>query len=210
MGKTLVIGAGGVGSVAVHKMAMNKDIFTEITLASRRKFKCDDIAKSVKERTGVDIKTAEIDAMDVDATAELIKSTGAELVVNLALPYQDLAIMDACLKAKVNYLDTANYEPEDEAKFEYHWQWAYQDKFKEAGLTAILGSGFDPGVTSVFATWLKKNTSWKQSVKSIFWIVTAVITAKPSRPTSTQRLISVRSPRLHVTGKMATGWNRRQ
>lgn len=157
MGKTLVIGAGGVGSVAVHKMAMNSDIFSEITLASRRKFKCDDIAKSVKERTGVEIKTAEVDAMDVDATAALIKETGAELVVNLALPYQDLAIMDACLKAGVNYMDTANYEPEDNAKFEYHWQWAYQDKFKQAGLTAILGSGFDPGVTSVYATWLKKH-----------------------------------------------------
>ncbi|TDQ64499.1 saccharopine dehydrogenase-like NADP-dependent oxidoreductase [Maritalea mobilis] len=157
MGKVLVIGAGGVGSVAVHKMAMNSDIFSEITLASRRKFKCDDIAKSVKERTGVDIKTAEVDAMDVDATAALIKETGAELVVNLALPYQDLAIMDACLKAGVNYLDTANYEPEDEAKFEYKWQWAYQEKFKQAGLTAILGSGFDPGVTSVYATWLKKH-----------------------------------------------------
>jgi len=157
MGKTLVIGAGGVGSVAIHKMAMNSDIFTEITLASRRKFKCDDIAKSVKERTGVDINTAEVDAMDVDATAALIKQVGADLVVNLALPYQDLAIMDACLKAGANYMDTANYEPEDEAKFEYHWQWAYQDKFKEAGLTAILGSGFDPGVTSVFATWLRKH-----------------------------------------------------
>jgi saccharopine dehydrogenase (NAD+, L-lysine-forming) len=157
MGKTLVIGAGGVGSVAVHKMAMNSDIFTDITLASRRKFKCDDIAKSVKERTGVEIKTAEIDAMDVEATAALIKQVGADLVVNLALPYQDLAIMDACLKAGANYLDTANYEPEDEAKFEYHWQWAYQDKFKEAGLTAVLGSGFDPGVTSVFATWLRKH-----------------------------------------------------
>lgn len=157
MGKTLVIGAGGVGSVAIHKMAMNSDIFTEITLASRRKFKCDDIAKSVKERTGIVINTAEVDAMDVDATAALIKQVDADLVVNLALPYQDLAIMDACLKAGANYMDTANYEPEDEAKFEYHWQWAYQDKFKEAGLTAILGSGFDPGVTSVFATWLRKH-----------------------------------------------------
>ncbi len=157
MGNVLVIGAGGVGSVAVHKMAMNSDIFSNITLASRRKFKCDEIAASVKERTGVEIKTAQIDAMDVDATAALIKETGAELVVNLALPYQDLALMDACLKAGVNYLDTANYEPEDEAKFEYRWQWAYQDKFREAGLTAILGSGFDPGVTSVFATWLKKH-----------------------------------------------------
>jgi len=157
MGNVLVIGAGGVGSVAVTKMAMNANIFSKITLASRRKFKCDDIAKAVKERTGVTVHTAEIDAMDVEATATLIEQTGALLVVNLALPYQDLAIMDACLKAGANYLDTANYEPEDEAKFEYHWQWAYQDKFKKAGLTAILGSGFDPGVTSIYATWLRKH-----------------------------------------------------
>ncbi|WP_368187500.1 saccharopine dehydrogenase family protein [Aestuariibius sp. HNIBRBA575] len=157
MGKTLVIGAGGVSSAAVHKMAMNADIFSDITLASRRKFKCDDIAAEVKNRTGVTIKTAEVDAMDVAATVALIRETGADLLVNLALPYQDLKLMDACLEAGIHYLDTANYEPEDVAKFEYHWQWAYQDKFKEAGLTAILGSGFDPGVTSVFATWLKKH-----------------------------------------------------
>lgn len=157
MGKVLVIGAGGVSSAAVHKMAMNSDIFTDITLASRRKFKCDEIAASVKSRTGVDIATAEVDAMDVPAVVALIRQTGAELLVNLALPYQDLVLMDACLEAGINYLDTANYEPEDEAKFEYHWQWAYQERFKKAGLTAILGSGFDPGVTSVFATWLKKH-----------------------------------------------------
>ncbi|KZL16831.1 Carboxynorspermidine synthase [Pseudovibrio axinellae] len=157
MSKTLVIGAGGVSSAAVHKMAMNSDIFSEVTLASRRKFKCDDIAKSVKAKTGVEIKTAEVDAMDVAAVVALIKQSGATLLVNLALPYQDLKLMDACLEAGINYLDTANYEPEDEAKFEYHWQWAYQERFKKAGLTAILGSGFDPGVTSVFATWLKKH-----------------------------------------------------
>ncbi len=156
-GKTLVVGAGGVSHAAVHKMAMNSDIFTEITLASRTKSKCDAIAAAVKERVGVDIKTAELDAYKVADTVKLIKETGAELLVNLALPYQDLVLMDACLEAGIHYLDTANYEPEDEAKFEYHWQWAYQDKFKEAGLTAILGSGFDPGVTSVFAKWLKKH-----------------------------------------------------
>lgn len=157
MGKVLVVGAGGVSSVAVHKMAMNSEIFTEIHLASRTKAKCDAIAAEVKGRTGVEVATYGLDAMDVSATVALIKSTGAEIVVNLALPYQDLVLMDACLEAGVHYLDTANYEPEDEAKFEYHWQWAYQDKFKEAGLTAILGSGFDPGVTSVFATWLRKH-----------------------------------------------------
>ena len=157
MGKVLVIGAGGVASVAVHKMAMNPDIFTDVTLASRTKSKCDAIAESVKARTGVTIRTAQIDAMDVAATVALIRETGCELLVNLALPYQDLALMDACLAAGVHYLDTANYEPPEEAKFEYSHQWAYQDRFKAAGLTAILGSGFDPGVTSVYATWLKKH-----------------------------------------------------
>ncbi|AXU19550.1 saccharopine dehydrogenase [Novosphingobium sp. THN1] len=157
MAKVLVIGAGGVGSVAVHKMAMNSDIFTGIALASRTKSKCDAIAASVKERTGVTVDTYQIDADDVAATTALINEVKPVLVVNLALPYQDLNIMDACLAAGVNYMDTANYEPIDEAKFEYSWQWAYQDKFKQAGLMALLGSGFDPGVTSVFATWLKKH-----------------------------------------------------
>ena len=157
MEKVLVVGAGGVGAVAVVKMAMHPDIFKEITLASRTLSKCDDIAANVKTRTGITIKTAQVDAMDVAAVVALIKKTGAELVVNLALPYQDLALMDACLEAGAHYLDTANYEPEDEAKFEYHWQWAYQDRFNQAGLTAVLGSGFDPGVTSIFATWIRKH-----------------------------------------------------
>ena len=157
MAKVLVIGAGGVGSVAVHKMAMNAGIFTGIALASRTKSKCDAIAASVKERTGVSIDTYQIDADDVTATTALINEVKPVLVVNLALPYQDLNIMDACLAAGVNYMDTANYEPIDEARFEYKWQWAYQERFKEAGLMALLGSGFDPGVTSVFATWLRKH-----------------------------------------------------
>jgi saccharopine dehydrogenase (NAD+, L-lysine-forming) len=157
MDKVLVIGAGGVGSVAVHKMAMNPDIFPDITLASRRVAKCDAIAASVTERTGQTITTAQVDADDIDATAALIDRVKPKLVVNLALPYQDLSIMEACLKTGTHYLDTANYEPRDEAHFEYSWQWAYQDRFKEAGLMALLGSGFDPGVTSVFATYLKKH-----------------------------------------------------
>ena len=157
MSNVLVIGAGGVGSVAVHKMAMFNEQFQQITLASRRQFKCDEIAASVNQRTGIKIATAELDADDVDATARLIDSTGAKLVVNLALPYQDLTIMDACLKAGADYLDTANYEPRDEAKFEYHWQWAYQDKFAEQGLMALLGSGFDPGVTNVFTAFIRKH-----------------------------------------------------
>ena len=161
MSKILVIGAGGVGSVAVHKMAQMQagsgGTFSHISLASRTKSKCDAIAASVKERTGIDIDTYQLDADDVPATTALLKDIKPALVVNLALPYQDLNIMDACLAAGVNYMDTANYEPVDVAKFEYHWQWAYQDKFKQAGLTALLGSGFDPGVTSVFASYLKKH-----------------------------------------------------
>lgn len=157
MSRVLVIGAGGVGSVAVHKMAMNTDIFSHISLASRTKSKCDAIAASVKERTGVTVDTYEIDAEEVPALTRLIEKVQPALVVNLALPYQDLAIMDACLAAGVHYMDTANYEPKDKAKFEYHWQWAYQDRFKDAGLMALLGSGFDPGVTSVFTTWLHKH-----------------------------------------------------
>ena len=157
MNKILVIGAGGVGSVVVHKMAQLSDIFSDITLASRRQFKCDEIAASVKQRTGVTIRTAEVDADDTDATAALIDRLGVSLVVNVALPYQDLTIMDACLKSGVNYLDTANYEPRDEAKFEYHWQWAYQQRFEQAGLMALLGSGFDPGVTNIYTAYGKKH-----------------------------------------------------
>ncbi|MEI6641556.1 MAG: saccharopine dehydrogenase family protein [Novosphingobium sp.] len=157
MAKVLVIGAGGVGSVAVHKMAMNPDIFSEVALASRTLPKCEAIAASVKERTCRDVATYQLDADDVTATTALLNELKPALVVNLALPYQDLNIMDACLAAGVNYMDTANYEPIDEAKFEYKWQWAYHERFKAAGLTALLGSGFDPGVTSVFATWLKKH-----------------------------------------------------
>ena len=157
MSTVLVIGAGGVSSVCVHKMAMNAEIFTDIHLASRTKSKCDAIAASVRERTGVAISTYEIDAEEVRAMVGLIRKVRPSLVVNLALPYQDLPIMDACLEAGVAYLDTANYEPKDEAKFEYKWQWAYHDRFREAGLMALLGSGFDPGVTSVFTMWLKKH-----------------------------------------------------
>ena len=157
MNRVLVIGAGGVSSVAVHKMAMNPDIFGPITLASRTHAKCEAIAQSVKERTGTTIDTAQIDADDVAATTALIERVRPDLLVNLALPYQDLNLMDACLNAGVDYMDTANYEPRDQAKFEYRWQWDYHDRFKAAGLTALLGSGFDPGVTSVFATWIRKH-----------------------------------------------------
>jgi saccharopine dehydrogenase (NAD+, L-lysine-forming) len=157
--KTLIIGAGGVASVAVHKCCQNSEVFPEIMIASRTKAKCDRLAAEATARTGgkTKIATARLDAMDVSATARLIKEYGADLVLNLALPYQDLAIMDACLEAGADYVDTANYEPEDTAKFEYKWQWAYRERFEKAGRTALLGSGFDPGVTSVFAAYALKH-----------------------------------------------------
>lgn len=157
MGKVLIIGAGGVGTVVVHKVAQNPDVFTEIMLASRTKSKCDIIAADVKKRYGVDIKTAQVDADVVADLVKLFNDYKPELVINVALPYQDLTIMDACLEAGVNYLDTANYEPKDEAHFEYSWQWAYKDRFEKAGLTAILGCGFDPGVTSIYTAYAAKH-----------------------------------------------------
>ena len=157
MNKVLIIGAGGVGSVVAHKCAMLPEVFGEITLASRTVSKCDDIAASVKLRTGREIATAKVDADNSDETAALIAKTGASLLINVALPYQDLNLMDACLKAGIHYMDTANYEPHDVAKFEYSWQWAYQERFEKAGLSALLGSGFDPGVTNVFTAWALKH-----------------------------------------------------
>jgi saccharopine dehydrogenase (NAD+, L-lysine forming) len=157
MNKVLIIGAGGVGNVVAHKCAMLPEVFGEITLASRTVSKCEAIAASVKQRTGRSIATAAVDADDPTATAALIRATGARLLINVALPYQDLALMDACLAAGCDYLDTANYEPRDVAKFEYSWQWAYQDRFRDAALTALLGSGFDPGVTNVFTAWALKH-----------------------------------------------------
>lgn len=153
MGKVLIIGAGGVSGVTVHKCAQNSDVFEEIVLASRTKSKCDAIAAQLKRP----IKTAQVDADNVPELVVLIKKEKPDLVLNVALPYQDLHIMDACLETGVNYLDTANYESPETAKFEYKWQWAYQDRFKKAGIMALLGSGFDPGVTSVFCTWSQKH-----------------------------------------------------
>ncbi len=154
MGRVLIIGAGGVGTVVAHKVAQNADIFTDIILASRTKSKCDAIAKAIG---GNRIKTAQVDADNVDELVALFNKFKPKIVINVALPYQDLTIMDACLIAGVNYLDTANYEPKDEAHFEYSWQWAYQEKFKKAGLTAILGCGFDPGVSGVYTAYAAKH-----------------------------------------------------
>ncbi len=156
MGNVLIVGAGGVGRVVAHKCAQVPEVFEQITLASRTVSKCDEIAASIKEKTGRTIDTAAVDADNVPQMVALIKKVKPDLVLNVALPYQDLPIMDACLEAGVDYLDTANYEPKDEAKFEYKWQWAYQDKFKDAGLCALLGSGFDPGVTNVFCAYAQK------------------------------------------------------
>ncbi len=154
MGKVLIIGAGGVATVAAHKVAQNSDVFSEIMIASRTKSKCDAIVKAIGNPA---IKTAQVDADSVDQLVDLFEQFRPDLVMNLALPYQDLTIMDACLKCGVNYLDTANYEPIDEAHFEYSWQWAYKERFEQAGLTAILGCGFDPGVTSIYTAYAAKH-----------------------------------------------------
>ena len=157
MSNILIIGAGGVSQVATVKCAMNSDVFTNITLASRTKSKCDAIAKFIKDRLGVQINTAQIDADDTEAVVELIKQTKADLLLNVALPYQDLTLMDACVKAGIPYIDTANYEHPDTAKFEYKLQWEKDGDFKNAGTMALLGSGFDPGVTNVFCAYAQQN-----------------------------------------------------
>lgn len=157
MSKVLIIGAGGVGKVVAYKCAQASHIFSHITLASRTKIKCDKIAEDVKTDLGIDIKTAQVDADIVPELVTLIKKVNPVIIINVALPYQDLTIMDACLETKTHYLDTANYEPRNEAKFEYKWQWAYQDKFKKSGLIAVLGCGFDPGVTSIFTAYANKH-----------------------------------------------------
>lgn len=150
MSKVLIIGAGGVGAVVAHKVAKVPSVFSEIMLASRTKSKCEAIARAV----GADrIKTAQVDADHVEPLVQLFKTFRPEIVINVALPYQDLSIMEACLETGVHYLDTASYEPPDVAKFEYRWQWAYHRRFEKAGLTAILGCGFDPGVTGVFTAY---------------------------------------------------------
>jgi len=157
MSKVLIIGAGGVGGVVTHKCANDKDTFSEIVLASRTLLRCEKIQKQVHDLRGREIEIAQVDADDVAQTVALIKRVQPALVINVALPYQDLPLMDACLEAGVDYLDTANYEPPDEAKFEYKWQWAYQERFEAKGIMALLGSGFDPGVTNVFCAYAQKN-----------------------------------------------------
>ena len=157
MGKVLVIGCGGVAGVAIQKCAQNDAVFDEICIASRTVSKCDALKEKLEGKTKAKITTAQVDADNVPELVELIKKVQPDVVLNLALPYQDLTIMDACLETGVHYVDTANYEPEDTAKFEYKWQWAYREKYEKAGITALLGSGFDPGVTSVFSAYALKH-----------------------------------------------------
>ncbi|MDR1880814.1 MAG: saccharopine dehydrogenase NADP-binding domain-containing protein, partial [Tannerellaceae bacterium] len=154
MGRVLVIGAGGVSTVAVKKIAMNVGVFSHIMIATRTKSKADKIAESIRN---IPVQTAQVDADKTEELVALFNAFRPDLVVNLALPYQDLSIMDACLACGVSYLDTANYEPLDEAKYQYSWQWAYKERFEKAGITAILGCGFDPGVTGVFTAYAAKH-----------------------------------------------------
>lgn len=156
MAKALIIGAGGVSQVVVHKCCQNPEVFEEICIASRTKSKCDALKEKL-DGGRTKIQTAQVDADKTEEVIELIKQFGPDIVINVALPYQDLTIMDACLATGVHYLDTANYEPLDTAKFEYKWQWAYRERFEKAGLTAILGCGFDPGVTGVFSAHAMKH-----------------------------------------------------
>ena len=176
MARVLIIGCGGVAGVAIHKCCQNSDVFTEICIASRTVSKCEAVKAQLEGKTKTKITTAQVDADNTEEVIALIQKVKPDLVMNIALPYQDLTIMDACLACGVNYMDTANYEPEDtddpqwraiyekrckeegfSAYFDYSWQWAYQEKFKEAGLTALLGSGFDPGVTQAYCAYAQKH-----------------------------------------------------
>lgn len=157
MGKALIIGCGGVASVAIHKCCQNSEAFEEICIASRTLSKCDKLKAALENKTKTKISTAQVDANDVEALVALIDAQKPDVVLNLALPYQDISIMEACLRTKTHYVDTANYEPEDTAKFEYKWQWAYREAFEKAGICALLGSGFDPGVTGVFSAYALKH-----------------------------------------------------
>ena len=219
----LVIGCGGVAQVAISKICQDSETFTEIMIASRTKSKCDDLKAKLEGKTNTKIETAALDADKVEEVIALIESYKPEAVLNVALPYQDLTIMDACLATGVHYIDTANYEAEDTedpewraiyekrckelgftAYFDYSWQWAYQEKFKEAGLTALLGSGFDPGVTSVFSAY-----ALKHYFDEIHYIdildCNGVTTVIHLRQTLTQKSISARFLHQVLTGKMENG-----
>ena len=197
MGKVLIIGAGGVGTVVAHKIAQNPDVFTEIVLASRTQSKCDAIADAIG---GNRIVTDRVDADKVEDLVALFKKHKPDIVVNVALPYQDLTNMDACLHCGVNYLDTANYEPLDEAKYEYKWQWAYRERFEQARLTAILGCGFDPGVSGVYTAYAAKHYLKRCNI-SILSIAMPVIMVWHSLPIS----IGNQYPEVTQKGKYYEG-----
>ena len=204
-----MIGAGGVATVAAFKIAKNADVFTEFMIASRRKEKCDQIVDAIhKAGINMDIKTAQVDADDVEQLKALFNDYKPELVINLALPYQDLTIMDACLACGCNYLDTANYEPKDEAHFEYSWQWAYKERFEQAGLTAILGCGFDPGVSGIYTAYAETTTRLSQQTSTLRltsarllrrdFTIRTVSGLKPSRSRFTRRSLILTSVRARA------------
>ena len=223
MSKLLVIGCGGVAAVAIQKCCQNSKVFTELCLASRTKSKCDELKAKLAGKTSTVITTAQVDADSVEAVKALIESYQPDAVLNVALPYQDLTIMDACLACGVHYIDTANYEPEDtedpkwraiyekrckelgfSAYFDYSWQWDYDQKFKEAGLTALLGTGFDPG-SPACSRLMPSNTTLTASIQSISLIAMAVITAIHLQPISTRKSICAKSALRAVIGRTGTG-----
>lgn len=203
MSKILIVGAGGVGSVTVRKAAQFPEVFSEIWLASRTKSRCDAIAADLAAE-GRPIQTAELDADDVGATVRLLERIRPEVLLNLALPYQDLTLMDACLEAGVHYVDTANYEPRDVAKFEYKWQWAYRERFQQAGLTALLGCGFDPGVTNAFCAHAAKH--FFDTIRTVDILdANAGDHGARSPPILTRKSISARSRNAVAIGSGANG-----
>ena len=205
MSRVIIIGAGGVGNVVAKKCAQNDQVFSEVLIATRTVSKADRIVAEIHQHlpgSKTRFTTASVDADHVPALVELLNSFKPELVINVALPYQDLTIMDACLESGVHYLDTANYEPLDVAKFEYSWQWAYRERFEKAGLMALLGCGFDPGATGVFTT---PSTTSKKSITSTSSTATTATTAKPLPPTSTRRSTSARSRPTGATTRTGSG-----
>ena len=208
MGKALIIGCGGVASVAIHKCCQNSEVFEEICIASRTVSKCDVLKEKLQGTTKTKITTAQVDADKVEELIALIEKEKPDVVLNLALPYQDLTIMDACLATKTHYIDTANYEPEDTAKFEYSWQWAYREKFEKAGITALLGSGFDPGVTGVFCAYALKHEF--DEIKLIFWTAMEETTVILLPQTLIRKLISAKYLQKALTGKTDIGWKQSQ
>ena len=205
MGKALIIGAGGVAGVVIHKCCQNSEVFTEICIASRTKSKCDKFKEELQDKTATKITTAQVDANDVDQLVALIEQEKPDIVINVALPYQDLTIMDACLATKTDYVDTANYEPEDTAKFEYKWQWAYRERFEKAGITALLGSGFDPGVTGVFCAYAQKHYFDEINYIDIL-DCNGGDHGYPSLPTSIRKSIFGKFLQRAATSKTANGW----